>query len=111
MKSFSDKHDTPLVVLVIPDPVQVNRKYETIYAQAGFKIPDDGLMLTRIQNRLERISGRYGAQFLDPLPQLRSLADQDLFYTNDPHLNDAGQSAIAEILAVYLRRTIGVCTP
>ncbi len=103
MKKVADKHDTRLVVFVIPDPVQVHRKYEMIFTQAGYNIPDEGLMQNKIQKRLKEIAMRYDIHFFDPLEQMQGLPDKYLFYTNDTHLNKEGRKVISELLAAYLK--------
>lgn len=106
MKKVADKHDARLVVFVIPDPVQVHRKYESIYTQAGFSIPETGLMQNKIQERLKGIAMRYDIRFLDPLEQMQQLTGKYLFYTNDPHLNEEGRATVSEILAAYLKEIL-----
>ncbi len=103
MKRVADKHDTQLVVFVIPASVQVHRKYEMIFTQAGYNIPNEGLMQNKIQNRLKEIAIRYDIHFFDPLEQMQSLSDKYLFYTNDTHLNKEGRKVISELLAAYLK--------
>jgi len=100
-----------LILLAIPDANQVNSRYHGFYESMGYAI--DGTMLSSDlpQKRLEALARKYRIDFIDVLPDFRKKDHGDLYYLNDPHLNEYGQQYLAELVAGYLQKHGSIWRP
>jgi hypothetical protein len=92
-----------MVLLVVPDWIQVNRRYEQMYRDYGFVIPQNSDNLSLFQERLEKIAEKNKIYFFDALPGLKKFDRGDLYYVNDPHLNERGREVIAGLILNFLK--------
>lgn len=93
MASWSKAQDVPLLVVIIPDHLQV-------LAPGGFR----GMDLTQPQDRLKQHLEGLGVSYLDLLPLLQHVDGMDaLYFREDKHWTPAGHRFVAEALMAWLR--------
>jgi len=108
MINFLDP-STRKVFIVIPHQAQVSEYYFNSHNQLGadFKnrIYSADSKSYPIYLRLAKLCDELGFEFVDPLDQFRLIdATQQLYYSNDPHLNNSGSFVLGIMLANRLKQ-------
>lgn len=85
----------PIKLLVLPHPAQVD--FDLMYKLNSFGTQLDEGVFEKNYNLLYILKQKSGVEVLDPLPYFQDHVD-DLYYANDPHLNEFGQSVLAEFI-------------
>jgi lysophospholipase L1-like esterase len=94
MKREADKHSIPILVVMIPEKIQLERD------------PFPGLEadLEKPQRLFSQFFQENGIAYLDLLPSFRERADKEMFYfKRDEHFNAAGHKLAASLLAQWLQ--------
>lgn len=107
MRSFMNKlnrNKTPLILISIPDALQVNIKYHEFFRNIGFITDSDMLTSNAPQQRLSDLSKKYNFDFIDALPDFRKRDSEVLYYLNDGHLNRKGHRYLADLLLERLHQ-------
>jgi hypothetical protein len=100
IKGLGEKHNSTIILLIIPPSAQVNGKYyDFFYDYVGFKNDKQLLLnLTNIQDELISFARKNDILFLDLLPSFKKYNDY-IYYFNDMHLNEKGKELTAQLLA------------
>ena len=91
---------TTFYVLVIPHCSQVHERYLENYRSMGATMEMKMLRLNEWTKRLKKEN----LKVIDPLPYFREIESNGshLYYENDPHLNEIGQTRLAEFVTKRL---------
>lgn len=101
--------DAEICVVAIPSTVQVDRSHHDFYKKAKFDVPDELLGSTEPQDRMAKLCGGLGIQFIDLLPGLKA-SDRtgELYWENDDHFSELGHSLAFEIVErEFLQKRLG----
>lgn len=94
-QALNSSTEVPIKLLVLPHPVQVDIDQYLKLKQIGAVIDEDAFMHS--YNLIEQLRIRSKVQVFDPMPYFRDHRD-DLYYSNDPHLNEFGHTVLAEFM-------------
>ncbi len=83
-------------ILLIPHCTEVGEQYIKHYQAMGAQLPENNLK----QNYWEKELLANGFEVINPSDYFREIEKegQSIYYQNDPHLNDEGQSYLAKII-------------
>ena len=83
-------------ILLIPHCTEVGEQYIKHYQAMGAQLPENNLK----QNYWEKELLVNGFEVINPSDYFREIEKegQSIYYQNDPHLNDEGQSYLAKII-------------
>ncbi len=104
LRELCRKSNTMLVLLVIPHAAQVAPVYMDRMMQIGATFTDPERMAAKDYPFLAGIRRAFsndpGVVIVDPLPALKAAEGQGIsvYFTNDGHLNRAGQQRVAQVL-------------
>lgn len=102
LNKTSIEEKIPLVIMIIPNSMQVSDFYQKTYKAAGYKIPGKTDNLTGIQDKILDITTALDMKTIDFLPLLKQHDKNNLHFHNDPHLNKDGHKLLTEYLLKYL---------
>jgi hypothetical protein len=102
MARIAQGNDATFVLVVIPDPVQVDKKYEETYKSLGVEVSPDVIESDILQGAIGAFAAQEGIILLDLLPHFKRI-DEDLYLDNDPHMNRRGGLLAIDILIEFLR--------
>ncbi|MBN1872324.1 MAG: hypothetical protein JW800_07105 [Candidatus Omnitrophica bacterium] len=105
MSDIAKRRGVPLIFICLPDPIQVDERYKSMYVDSGFEVPEDFVNKPVIQDRLNTMCVKNGIIVIDLLLYLQSKDDHDLFYENNPHFNDRGAEIVSDYVINVLRRS------
>jgi len=92
--------DIPLVLLIIPSPIDVCDEYD-LGAVDTRRFPQ--YRRNTLTGTLAEIAERQGMNYIDLFPRFRQSTDCGLFFKGgDNHWNDVGQDLAAEMTAAYI---------
>lgn len=87
--------NSKLAIVAVPSTLQVNDSHVAFYKRLKMTLLPEWKNSSLPQNLLDTFCTESNIIYLDVLPELRALSEkQELFYPNDDHLNDSGQTAI-----------------
>ena len=94
MKREADKHSIPILVVMIPEKIQLERD----------PFPGLDADLEKPQRLFSRFFQENGIAYLDLLPYFRERADKEVFYfKRDEHFNVSGHKLAASLIAQWLQ--------
>ncbi len=97
MGEYSQSHGKKMVVLVIPQAMQVDKKYHAFFSGLGFDVRDEFLTNPRAQTVLDAFLEKNGIVYIDLLSDLKG--HDDLYFLTDDHMNTKGQEFIGKVFA------------
>ena len=108
IKSLADRYGLPLMIVAIPDHVQVDPSIQDRFL-AGIEASPDQYDFEKPQRLLRAWSAKHGVPMIDLLPVFRSNPRPDrLYFQNDYHLTAAGHSLTAAALLPSLRVALAI---
>lgn len=86
----------PIYIVVIPHFSQVTKSYQANY----YKLSGHSTTMKTNNKFVQEISRVKGVKVLNPMRYFRELevSGQQLYFSNDPHLNETGQKALFDFL-------------
>ncbi|MGL5081909.1 MAG: hypothetical protein ACRC8A_10530 [Microcoleaceae cyanobacterium] len=107
IKEICDHQNIPLVVLIIPDEVQVDQKLQSKIAEM-FDADEPDKLDFRLTNRLlHEAFEQYDIDYIDPLEDFAKATEKTRLYKpNDTHWNIAGNELAANLLKLELVQRI-----
>jgi lysophospholipase L1-like esterase len=94
IRRIADSRGIPLVLLIIPSPIDVLDNYYPVDRMKYKKYRKSALT-----DIVETIARRSGIRYLNLFPHFRKKDPQQYYFINDNHWNEAGQKLAAELLA------------
>lgn len=107
--SLCGAHGTPLLLVVVPHCVQVHPKYADRFRALGAAFPDPAVLTAAEAPFVTRlravVAHNPGVEVLDVLPPMRQAetAGDELYFANDPHLNQHGRDVLSGMIADAVR--------
>ncbi len=116
IKQVTEDEKTELLVVLIPDPYQLERVKNTVKAKDKYAFFDEKydvkqsatevLNITRPQSLIKQILEKENINYLDVLGDVVIKNSDELFFKGDGHYRKEGNEKIAESLFNYLRNKI-----
>jgi len=108
LAALCNAHGVPLLLVVVPHCAQVHPRYADRFRALGAMFPDPAALTmdeSIFVTRLKAVAARSpGVEVFDALPSLRKQEGEgvELYFANDPHLNQTGRRVLADAIATTL---------
>ena len=100
IRTIAEKSDVPLLLLIIPSPIDASERYEHAQVDAE-QYPE--YERSALSDALEQIAARHGIPHVNLFEPFTERDAHTLYFKGgDDHWNDAGQELAAQLVAEYL---------
>ena len=103
INQFSRKLHSRLILIIIPQTVQINSSHFLFYKKLGFDVDERTLGSEKPQALLNEFCRKENMECLDLLPFFREQREKEFFRENDDHFNREGSQLSEQLLLDYLK--------